>query len=151
MPALLAATFAATAAAQQAKPIANWANLNQLVTGAEALNTLITNWQSNGLQLWTYQWLSIPCQVNKNTYTIGPTGADVTNVRPLKLMEEGCYIRDTSSGTPVDTPLIVISRTDYANFGYKPSQGTPNLRNSAAYGRWPKSKQPQRRANEPPS
>ena len=40
LPALLAATLAATAAAQQAKPIANWANLNQLVTGAEIRVTL---------------------------------------------------------------------------------------------------------------
>src|ERR1035441_4370897 len=31
----LVAALAATAAAQPAKPIANWANLNQLVTGAE--------------------------------------------------------------------------------------------------------------------
>lgn len=36
LPALLAAALAATAA-QPAKPIANWANLNQLVTGAEIL------------------------------------------------------------------------------------------------------------------
>jgi len=35
LPALLVATLAATAAAQQDKPIANWVNLNQLVTGAE--------------------------------------------------------------------------------------------------------------------
>jgi uncharacterized protein YcfJ len=40
LPALLAATLAATAAAQQAKPIADWANLNQLVTGAEIRVTL---------------------------------------------------------------------------------------------------------------
>src|ERR1035437_2897224 len=40
LPALLAAALAATAAAQQAKPIANWANLNQLVTGAEIRVTL---------------------------------------------------------------------------------------------------------------
>ena len=40
MPALLAATLAASAAAQQAKPIANWANLNQLLTGAEIRVTL---------------------------------------------------------------------------------------------------------------
>ena len=42
LPALLAATLAATAAAQQAKPIANWANLNQLVAGAEIRVTLAT-------------------------------------------------------------------------------------------------------------
>lgn len=40
MPALVAATLAATAAAQQAKPIANWANLNQLIPGAEIRVTL---------------------------------------------------------------------------------------------------------------
>jgi len=39
LPALLAA---ASAAAQQAEPIANWANLNQLVTGAEIRVTLMT-------------------------------------------------------------------------------------------------------------
>ena len=102
------------------------ANANQITTGAEAINTLIANWQSNGLQLWTYQWLTIPCQVNKTSYTIGPSGADVTNVRPLKLMESGCYIRNTLTTPYVDTPLIVLSRTDYANFGSKSSQGTPN-------------------------
>jgi hypothetical protein len=40
--ALLAATLAATAAAQQTKPIANWTNLNQLVTGVEIRVTLTT-------------------------------------------------------------------------------------------------------------
>jgi hypothetical protein len=39
--ALLAAALAATAAAQQAKPIANWANLNQLVAGSEIRVTLV--------------------------------------------------------------------------------------------------------------
>lgn len=38
--ALLAAVLAATAAAQQAKPIANWVNLNQLVAGPEIRVTL---------------------------------------------------------------------------------------------------------------
>src|ERR1035441_2281118 len=40
--ALLAAVLAATAAAQQAKPIANWVNLNQLVAGSEIRVTLAT-------------------------------------------------------------------------------------------------------------
>jgi hypothetical protein len=101
-------------------------SVNQITNGSEALNTLITNWQSNGLQLWTYQWLEIPCQVNKYVYTIGPSAADVTNVRPLKLMEDGCFIRNTVGGIQMDTPLIVLSRTDYANFGNKQSQGTTN-------------------------
>ena len=40
--ALLAAVLAATTAAQQAKPIANWVNLNQLVAGSEIRVTLAT-------------------------------------------------------------------------------------------------------------
>jgi hypothetical protein len=42
LPALWAATLAATAAAQQTKPIANWTTLNQLVTGVEIRVTLTT-------------------------------------------------------------------------------------------------------------
>src|ERR1035438_2784180 len=42
LPALLGAILAASAAAQQAKPIANWANLNQLVTGARSRSRLPT-------------------------------------------------------------------------------------------------------------
>jgi hypothetical protein len=38
----LAAVLAATTAAQQAKPIANWVNLNQLVAGSEIRVTLAT-------------------------------------------------------------------------------------------------------------
>lgn len=102
-------------------------NGDMITTGAEAINTLISNWQSNGLQLWTYQLLAIPCVANKFVYTIGPAGADITNVRPLRLLDDGSYIRNnTNPATPVDTPLIVLSRTDYMNMGSKTSQGIVN-------------------------
>ena len=46
--ALLAASLAANAAAQQIKPIANWDNLNQLAAGAEVRVTLTTGSSVHG-------------------------------------------------------------------------------------------------------
>jgi hypothetical protein len=99
----------------------------QYTDATEVLNILIKNMQSRGLALWTYQLLAIPCTANKYTYTIGPSGADITAQRPLRLLD-GAYIRYTPAGTttPFDTPLRVISRQEYLQFGSKTSQGTPN-------------------------
>jgi hypothetical protein len=47
--AVLAAALAATAVAQPAKPIANWANLNQLVPGSEIRVTFATGRTVRGL------------------------------------------------------------------------------------------------------
>jgi hypothetical protein len=99
----------------------------QYTDATEVLNILIKNMQSRGLALWTYQLIAIPCSVNKYTYTLGPTGADITVQRPLRLMD-GAYIRylPVGSTTPFDTPLRVISRLEYLQFGSKTTQGTPN-------------------------
>lgn len=101
------------------------ANQEQVNNGREALNILLKNMQANGLALWTYQWIAVPCQSNKYTYTLGPTGADVTCVRPLRLFP-GSYIRFTAGGQTYDTPLRIISRVEYAQFGAKGTQGIPN-------------------------
>jgi len=68
LPALLAATLAATAAAQPAKPIANWANLNQLVTGAEIRVTLANGKTLRGfMQRVTPESLAINATTSQET------------------------------------------------------------------------------------
>ena len=68
LPAVLAATLAATAAAQQAKPIANWANLNQLVTGAEIRVTLANGKTLRGfMQRVTPESLAINATISQET------------------------------------------------------------------------------------
>src|SRR5664280_52176 len=68
LPALLAAALAATAAAQQAKPIANWANLNQLVTGAEIRVTLANGKTLRGfMQRVTPESLTINATTSQET------------------------------------------------------------------------------------
>jgi len=72
------------------------ANATQVRYANMALNMLLKNMQSNGMQLWTYQLITITMVVGQLSYTIGPSGADVTTTRPLRLFgrEANC---DTQS------------------------------------------------------
>ena len=68
LPALLAATLAATAAAQQAKPITNWANLNRLAPGAEIRLTLANGKTLRGfMQRVTPESLAINATTSQET------------------------------------------------------------------------------------
>ena len=97
MPALLAATLAATAAAQQAKPIANWANLNQLVMGAEIRVTL-----ANGKTL-----LGFIQRVTPESLAINATTSQETlsrqDIRRVALKRPGHRGRNTLIGLAIGT------------------------------------------------
>jgi hypothetical protein len=68
LPALLAATLAASATAQQTKPIAHWANLSQLDTGAEIRVTLSSGKTLRGfLQRVTPESLAINATTSQET------------------------------------------------------------------------------------
>ena len=101
------------------------ANATQINNANTTLNMLLKNMQSNGLGLWTYTTIVVPMVIGQVAYTIGPSGADITSVRPLRLFE-GSFIRDLSVTPYYDTPLIVISRREYDQFGVKTTQGVPN-------------------------
>jgi hypothetical protein len=101
------------------------ANATQITFGSEALNTLIKFLQSKGLQLWTYAQVQVPMVINQFTYTIGPSGANVTTVRPLRIFD-GCFIRFTQAGITQDTPLTLLSRVDYLRQTAKNTQAIPN-------------------------
>lgn len=87
---------------------------------AEALNLYIKQLQTKGLPLWKVQDLQVPMVAGQTTYTLGPSGNVVTD-RPLRVVM--AFIR---SSTGNDTVLQVISRQEYMQQGYKPSQGVPN-------------------------
>lgn len=104
----------------------NAPNATQISDAASRLNIIIKNCMSKGLQLWAYQQYVIPNVVGQTTYTIGPVGANVTAVRPLRIMEYGNFIRQTLNGNTFDTPLRLISRQEYLSFGNKTAQGVVN-------------------------
>src|ERR1039457_5062908 len=97
LPALLAATLAASAAAQQAKPIANWANRNQLVTGAEIRVTL-----ANGKTLRGFMQ-----RVTPESLAINATTSQETlyrqDIRRVALKRPGHRGRNTLIGLAIGT------------------------------------------------
>lgn len=90
------------------------------------LNMIIKNVMAQGMVLWSYQQIAIPNVVNQVAYTLGPVGANITVNRPLRIADSGNFIRQTLSGQNLDTPLRVISRAEYMQFGNKLSQGVIN-------------------------
>lgn len=96
-----------------------------LSNGAEALNMLIKNWEAQGLILSTYDQIAIPLTSSKNSYTIGPSGADVTSVRPIRLFD-GSFIRQTLAGVVTDTDLTLLTRQAYFQETTKAVNATAN-------------------------
>jgi hypothetical protein len=93
----LAATFAATAAAQQAKPIANWTNLNQLVTGAEIRVTL-----ANGKTLRGFMQRVTPESLAINA-TTSQEMLSRPDIRRVDLKRPGHRGRNTLIGLAIGT------------------------------------------------
>ena len=122
LPALLAATLAATAAAQQDKPMANWVNLNQLVTGAEIRVTL-----ANGKTLSGFMQRVTPESLAVNATTSQET-LSRQEIRRVSLKRSGHRGRNTliglaaGGGSGLAVGAVEVSRTRpgamFRNFGY---------------------------------
>jgi len=91
----------------------------QMKDAANALNMIIKEWQTDGLQLWLIQAITVTLTAAKASYTIG-AGGDVNVDRPTKIYE--AFIRDGTN----DTPLTPVSRQEYWSLGDKTQTGTPN-------------------------
>jgi hypothetical protein len=93
----LVAALAATAAAQPAKPIANWANLNQLVTGAEIRVTLANGKTLRGfMQRLTPESLAINAATSQETLSR-------QDIRRVALKRSGHRGRNTLIGLAIGT------------------------------------------------
>jgi hypothetical protein len=99
----------------------------QISEAASRLNMVIKNCMSKGLQLWTYSNIAVPLVTGKTTYTIGPgVGNDVNVVRPLRVFENGNFVRQIVGTQTYDTPVRLISRAEYLGMGNKTAQGVVN-------------------------
>src|ERR1035438_8625769 len=95
--ALLAAVLAATAASQQAKPIANWANLSQLVAGSEIRVTLAAGKTLRGfVQRVTAESLAINATTSQETLSR-------QDIRRVELKKRGHRGRNTLIGLAIGT------------------------------------------------
>lgn len=79
---------------------------------------------TQGIWLWTFDQLVLPFAVNQNSYTIG-NGGNLSTYRPLRILE-GTFVRYTLNGSNFDSPLRIISRQEYDQYGNKSTPGIPN-------------------------
>ncbi len=97
LPALMAAILAAGAAAQPVKPIANWANLNQLLPGAEIRVTLANGKTLRGfIQRVTPESLAINATTSQETLSR-------QDIRRVDLKRPGHRGRNTLIGLAIGT------------------------------------------------
>lgn len=95
-----------------------------LTQANQNLNIMLKAWQTDGLKLWTVNELIIPYTAGKTVYTIGESGADIINPRPLKVVY--AFLRNNTTPTPIDIPMTIMAKTDYLMLGGKFSQGVTN-------------------------
>jgi hypothetical protein len=95
-----------------------------LTNSAQALNIMIKAWQSLGIKLWTINEYTLPLVAGKTTYTISPSGSDLTADKPLKIIQ--AWIRNIQVTPNIDTPVQILSRQEYNMLGSKASTGMPN-------------------------
>lgn len=103
----------------------------QTTDALEALNFLLTSWQTLGLQLWCIKTSAAQTPVLSQTvYTVG-TGGGIAIARPLQIIK--AYLRDTTDDT--DVILNPLAASQYASITNKTVTGTPNsYYYDAAYG-----------------
>ncbi len=89
-----------------------------MVDARVAANMMLAHWANKGPNLWTVDLQTVPLVAGTATYSVpGST-----------IMILDAYIRtETTDGVPIDRPITPISRTDYASFPNKESQGYPTV------------------------
>ena len=90
-----------------------------------ALNLILKRLATKGYMPWVYQTVSIPLVVGTQSYTIAPSGADITANRPLRIAQ-GWYLDPNNNRTPLNQ----VSRQEFNMF--TPSTN-PGLINSFYY------------------
>ena len=81
----------------------------------QGLNLLLMQYSAQRLMLLAGVMKSFVLTANKESYTIGTTGADITDSRPIKILDG--YIRDSTART--DTTLSIITKEQYNAYGDK--------------------------------
>lgn len=93
------------------------------------LNLMVKEWIAEGATLWKIQELVIPTAIGTQKYQIGPTAIapGLVTDRPLRILDEGNFIRNTTVPTnPQDTTIDLLGRDEYEMFGNKLSQSIIN-------------------------
>ncbi len=94
-----------------------------ITEGAEALNDLVKEMETDGMPLWKVKVMTAFALTATQTYNIG-VGSTVNQTAPLKVLQ--AFLRDTSTTPNLDTPLLIDTQQDYLYMGSKTATGSPN-------------------------
>lgn len=99
---------------------AQTAGTNDLTNCAQALNIMLKQWEQKGYKGWLYASVTFPFVVSQSAYTIGPSGADVTTDRPVRVAQ--AWWQDSSTNK---TPMVPVSREEFLRLTPSNSTGQP--------------------------
>jgi hypothetical protein len=114
------------------------ASVNQLLTGAEALNSLIKYMITKGMPIWKTIGYTFTTAANKSIYTIGATG-DLITPTPLKVIQ--AYRVENAGANNI--PMTVENLYDYNLLPITATSGEPiklyyqPLRTTGKLSLWP--------------
>jgi hypothetical protein len=98
-------------------------SVDTLTKGRRTLNVMLKALQNRGLHTYIQKSIGITPVADQRTYTMGPSGANVTVSRPLKLIQ--VEIKKTSDNNR--TPLIYNTYNEYNSINARfSSKGTPS-------------------------
>lgn len=83
------------------------------------LNRVLQRWSNHRLLIPSLTEVSVPLD-GSGSYTIGPSGADVTATRPNKIISG--YVRDSGG---LDYPLELLTELQWQRIGTKTQSGPP--------------------------
>ena len=79
-----------------------------------AANMLCSNWSNRGVNLWAVDLVSVPLVQGQKTYDV-----DLNTVTML----DAYMVIDDGNGNPIDRIILPVSRTEYASYPNKETQG----------------------------
>lgn len=83
-----------------------------------ATNLMLADWANKGVNLWKVDLVEEPLVAEQSTYDVDPS----------TVMMLDAYIRtDNGVSPPTDRLILPITRTEYASYPNKASQGPPNV------------------------
>jgi hypothetical protein len=79
-----------------------------------AANMLCANWSNRGVNLWAVDLVSVPLVQGQKTYDV-----DLNTVTML----DAYMVIDNGNGYPIDRIILPVSRTEYASYPNKETEG----------------------------
>lgn len=79
-----------------------------------ASNMLCSNWSNRGVNLWAVDLVTVPLVQGQATYNV-----DLNTVTML----DAYMVIDDGNGNPIDRIILPVSRTEYASYPNKETQG----------------------------